>query len=97
MNRQIGRRDRPLSLLNMRYLFFEQRSGGGREENEATLTFQGSRTGIASWLALQAPGISGIRLERRRHRLLRFHARPRPGFRRVAIRRWRHGHPYPEV
>ena len=48
---------RLLGLLNMRYLFFEQRSGSGRDENEATLTFQGSRTGIASWLA--PPGASG--------------------------------------
>lgn len=48
---------RLLGLLSMRYLFFEQRSGGGREESEATLTFQGARTGIASWLA--TPGSAG--------------------------------------
>jgi len=41
----------------MRYLFFEQRTGRGRDENEATLSFQGERTGIASWLA--APGSAG--------------------------------------
>ena len=46
-----------LGTQNMRYLFFEQRSPGGRDENEATLSFQGSRTGIASWLA--APGAAG--------------------------------------
>src|SRR5260370_41842 len=46
-----------LGLLNMRYLFFEQRLGRGRDENEATLSFQGSRTGIASWLA--PPGSAG--------------------------------------
>src|SRR5207237_706457 len=49
--------DRMLGLRNMRYLFFEQRSSRGRDENEATLTFQGSRTGIASWLA--PPGAAG--------------------------------------
>jgi hypothetical protein len=48
---------RLLGLGNMRYLFFEQRSSGGRDENEATLSFQGARTGIASWLA--TPGSSG--------------------------------------
>jgi hypothetical protein len=48
---------RLLGLLNMRYLFFEQRSGGGRDENEATLAFEGARTGIASWLA--TPGSAG--------------------------------------
>jgi hypothetical protein len=48
---------RALGVPNMRYLFFEQRSGGGRDENEATLSFQGSRTGIASWLA--TPGSAG--------------------------------------
>jgi hypothetical protein len=46
-----------LGFENMRYLFFEQGSGGGRDENEATLTFQGARVGLASWLA--APGSSG--------------------------------------
>jgi hypothetical protein len=46
-----------LGLENMRYLFFEQGAGGGRDENEATLTFQGARVGMASWLA--APGSSG--------------------------------------
>jgi len=52
-----ARESRLLGLLNMRYLFFEQRSSGGRDDNEATLSFQGSRTGIASWLAL--PGSAG--------------------------------------
>jgi hypothetical protein len=46
-----------LGMGNMRYLFFEQRSPGGRDMNEATLSFQGARTGIASWLA--APGATG--------------------------------------
>lgn len=35
----------------MKHLFLEQRSAQGGEENEATLMFQGARTGIASWLA----------------------------------------------
>ena len=33
------------------HLFFEQRTPGGAEENEVTFTFQGPRTGMASWLA----------------------------------------------
>ncbi len=36
---------------NMRYVFFEQRQTAGQEENEATLKFDGARTGLASWLA----------------------------------------------
>jgi hypothetical protein len=48
---------RILGLSNMRYLFFEQRSSGGRDDNEATLSFDGPRTGIASWLA--PPGSAG--------------------------------------
>jgi len=48
---------RILGVPNMRYLFFEQRWGGGRNDNEATLSFQGSRTGLASWLA--PPGSAG--------------------------------------
>ncbi|MBM3783858.1 MAG: hypothetical protein FJW30_05825 [Acidobacteria bacterium] len=42
---------------NARFLFMEQRSVNGVEENEATLTFGGERKGAASWLA--APGSSG--------------------------------------
>jgi hypothetical protein len=48
---------RVMGMGNMRYLFFEQRSGGGRDENEVTLSFQGTRTGISSWLA--TPGAAG--------------------------------------
>ena len=46
-----------LGLARMRHLFFEQRSTHGTQDNEATLTFQGQRTGIASWLA--TPGAAG--------------------------------------
>jgi hypothetical protein len=46
-----------LGIQNMRYLFFEQNSGGGRDDTEATLSFEGSRLGMASWLA--APGSAG--------------------------------------
>lgn len=46
-----------LGFQNMRYLFFEQHSGGGRDDTEATLSFEGSRVGMASWLA--APGSAG--------------------------------------
>jgi hypothetical protein len=48
---------RLLGLPNMGYLFFEQRWGRGRDDNEAVLSFQGLRTGIASWLA--PPGSAG--------------------------------------
>jgi hypothetical protein len=44
-----------LGLNNMRYVFFEHRSSGGIQDNEATLSFQGARTGIASWLATPGP------------------------------------------
>ena len=43
-----------LGLENLRYVFFEQRSGSGQDENAATLSFAGPRRGLASWLA--APG-----------------------------------------
>ncbi|MBI3279794.1 MAG: FecR domain-containing protein [Acidobacteria bacterium] len=46
-----------LGVPSMRYLFFEQRSLRGTHDNEATLAFQGARTGISSWLA--APGPAG--------------------------------------
>jgi hypothetical protein len=38
-------------LAGLKYLFFEQRSPSGAEENEVTAVFQGERTGLASWLA----------------------------------------------
>jgi hypothetical protein len=38
-------------LAGLKYLFFEQRSPYGAEENEVTAVFQGQRTGLASWLA----------------------------------------------
>ena len=40
-----------LGMSTMDYLFFEQ----GADGNEATLSFNGSRTGIASWLATPGP------------------------------------------
>lgn len=42
---------RMIGLSNMRYLFLEQRSGTQGEANDATLSFNGARTGLASWLA----------------------------------------------
>jgi hypothetical protein len=39
------------AMMGMKYLFLEQRAPAGAEENEATFTFQGQRTGMASWLA----------------------------------------------
>ena len=38
-------------MMGVKYLFLEQRAPAGAEENEATLVFQGERTGIASGLA----------------------------------------------
>jgi ferric-dicitrate binding protein FerR (iron transport regulator) len=38
-------------LTGLKHLFFEQRAPTGAEENEVTATFQGARSGIASWLA----------------------------------------------
>jgi hypothetical protein len=35
----------------MKHAFLEQRAPAGAVENEVTLTFQGARTGLASWLA----------------------------------------------
>jgi FecR protein len=48
---------RLLGTPNMRYLFLEERSANGGEDTEATLSFEGARTGIASWLA--PPGSAG--------------------------------------
>ncbi len=39
------------AMIGMKYLFFEQRAPFGAEENELTLLFEGTRTGMASWLA----------------------------------------------
>jgi hypothetical protein len=54
---QQERESRLLGMQNMSYLFFEQAWGGGRDETKATLSFNGSRVGISSWLA--APGAGG--------------------------------------
>jgi hypothetical protein len=42
---------RAAGLTNLRYLFFEQGSGGRPDDNQVTLSFTGARSGIASWLA----------------------------------------------
>jgi ferric-dicitrate binding protein FerR (iron transport regulator) len=39
------------AMTGVKYLFLEQRSPGGAEENEVTVTFQDARKGMASWLA----------------------------------------------
>jgi hypothetical protein len=39
------------AMTGVKYLFVEQRSPQGAEENEVTVMFQGGRSGIASWLA----------------------------------------------
>jgi hypothetical protein len=44
------------AMMGMKYLFLEQRAPAGAEENEATFTFQGPRTGMASWLADSGSG-----------------------------------------
>jgi hypothetical protein len=38
-------------LVGLKYLFLEQRSPDGTEENEVTMMFEGARSGVASWLA----------------------------------------------
>ena len=38
-------------MAGVKYLFLEQRSPAGAEENEVTVTFQDARKGMASWLA----------------------------------------------
>ena len=38
-------------MMGVKYLFLEQRSPEGAEENEVTVTFQDARKGMASWLA----------------------------------------------
>jgi hypothetical protein len=39
------------SMTGVKYLFLEQRSPAGAEENEVTVTFEDARQGMASWLA----------------------------------------------
>ncbi|MBI2687289.1 MAG: FecR domain-containing protein [Acidobacteria bacterium] len=46
-----------LGANQVKYAFVEQRTVQGVEENEATVTFTGPRTGVASWLA--EPGSAG--------------------------------------
>lgn len=49
----------PIKLAGMsgvKYLFLEQRSPEGAEENEVTVTFGGARSGLASWLADSGAG-----------------------------------------
>jgi hypothetical protein len=38
-------------MMGVKYLFLEQRSPEGAEENEVTVMFQAARSGMASWLA----------------------------------------------
>jgi hypothetical protein len=42
-------------LDNIRYLIVERKQNLGRTENSATVSFSGTRTGIASWIAPPAP------------------------------------------
>ena len=39
------------SMVGVNYVFLEQRSPQGAEENEVTIMFPGARTGVGSWLA----------------------------------------------
>lgn len=39
------------AMTGVKYLFFEQRAPTGTEQNEVTVVFGGTRTGMASWLA----------------------------------------------
>ena len=38
-------------MVGMKYLFVEQRAPAGAEQNEVTLAFAGTRTGMGAWLA----------------------------------------------
>ena len=38
-------------MIGMKYIFLEQRAPAGAVENEVTFAFQGTRTGMGSWLA----------------------------------------------
>ena len=42
-------------LNNVRYLVVERKQNLGRTENSATVSFNGTRSGIASWIAAPAP------------------------------------------
>jgi hypothetical protein len=42
-------------LNNIRYLVVERKQNLGRTENSATVSFSGTRTGMASWIAAPAP------------------------------------------
>ena len=42
----------------VKHAFFEQRMSNGSDQNEAALTFNGTRRGIPSWLAAPAPAAS---------------------------------------
>jgi hypothetical protein len=53
----IGKAPEALGANQLKFAFIEQHTVQGVEENEATVTFNGPRTGIASWLA--APGSAG--------------------------------------
>jgi hypothetical protein len=43
-------------MIGMKYLFLEQRAPAGAAENEVTFAFQGTRTGMGSWLADSGSG-----------------------------------------
>jgi hypothetical protein len=43
-------------MMGVKYLFLEQRSPEGAEENEVTMMFDGARSGMASWLADSGSG-----------------------------------------
>ncbi len=45
----------PSGLDAMRYLIVERKDMAGKTENQATLTFEGGRSGIAGWIAAPAP------------------------------------------
>jgi hypothetical protein len=66
MDFNAGAEAEAMGFGGMKHLFFEQRAPGGRTENEASISFAGARTGIASWLA--APRLPGRRSTPRRTR-----------------------------
>jgi hypothetical protein len=46
---------RRMGVLDARHFIFESKHDGGRESNHATLSFDQSRRGLASWIAEPAP------------------------------------------
>jgi hypothetical protein len=49
-----GKNELPTGMAEVRYLTMEHREVGGKDDNQAALTFASDRQGVASWLAAPA-------------------------------------------